>query len=288
MSLSDLCAYWQYSRQAYYQAQHRQQIQSLQEDLILELVREQKRDLPNSGGKKMLHLIQSELDRMQICIGRDRFFDLLRANDLLVKRKKKVVFTTNSNHPFKVYGNLIKNLEVQTILQVIVADITYIRTLEGFLYLSLLTDAYSRKIIGWHLGDSLELEGCVQALQQFLKTIRPNLALKQPMIHHSDRGSQYCSYAYTDLLKKFNIKVSMAAAGNCYENAQAERVNGILKSEFELDQTFATKNISHKAVKSAIRLYNHKRPHWSCQLKTPALVFDPLFKELFVSTPKPN
>ena len=279
-SLSELCIYWGLSRQAYYQSLERQRLASLQEDIILELVREQKRILPNSGGIKMLHLIKSDLNKMNIKIGRDRFFDLLRTHDLLVKRRKRVVYTTDSNHPFKVYGNLLKGLTINKILQALVADITYIRTMEGFLFLALLTDHWSRKIVGWDLSDSLELEGCLRALQMALRPMNSNYLKTHPMVHHSDRGSQYCSYLYTDLLKENHIKISMAARGNCYENALAERVNGTLKNELELHQNFKTKGLATLATKDAIYKYNYIRPHWALKLNTPASIFDSDFKEL--------
>lgn len=285
-STSALCRYWQISRQGYYQALERQRLRSLEEDIILELVREKKRVLPNCGGVKTLHQIQIDLTGMQIKIGRDRFFNLLKINDLLVKRKKRTVITTDSNHPFKKYGNLIKELKVERVFQVLVADITYIRTMEGFLYLALITDAFSRKIVGWDLSDSLELEGCLRALKKAIQPLKVLNLKNRPdcksIIHHSDRGSQYCSYAYTDLLKEFNIKISMAAAGNCYENAMAERVNGILKTEFELFQNFKSKEIAHQVVKDSIRLYNEVRPHRALNLSTPKQIFNPNFNEHFV------
>lgn len=280
--LQELYAKWGCSRQAYHQWLKRQQLRLLQEDLILELVLEQKRLLPHSGGRKMLHLITPHLQGMGIDIGRDCFFDLLRKHDLLVKTKKRRVVTTQSKHPFKVYGNLVQGLTVQRILQVWVTDITYIRTLEGFVYLALLTDSFSRKILGWDLSDALELEGCLRALKMALKPLPKDWQQHYPCIHHSDRGSQYCAYAYTDLLKQHQLQISMAAAGNCYENAQAERINGILKTEFELHQTFNAKSSARAAVKDAIDKYNHLRPHCCLQLQTPAAVFDSNFKELFV------
>jgi len=248
----------------------------------LELVREQKKLLPNSGGIKMRYLIREDLIKMRIDIGRDRFFKLLRINGLLVERKRRLVFTTNSNHPFKIYNNLIKDEKVVRIYQVVVADITYIRTLDGFLYLALITEAFSRKIIGWDLSDSLELDGCQRALKKALQPLPRPLPEHKSLIHHSDRGSQYCSYHYTDLLKNYEIKISMAAAGNCYENAMAERVNGILKTEFELHQNFKTKAIAHKTVDQSIYLYNNIRPHRALDLLTPKEVFDSNFKEHFV------
>lgn len=228
----------------------------------------------------MLYLIQDDLSKMNIQIGRDRFFALLRKHNLLVNRKKRIVFTTDSRHPFQVYGNLIAEKTVDNILQVVVADITYIRTLEGFVYLALLTDSFSRKILGWNVNNSLELEGCLAALKMMLSSIS-KVKHSLSTIHHSDRGSQYCSHAYTQLLKENQIQISMASAGNCYENAQAERVNGILKSEFELYQTFNSKTTAHKAVANAIQLYNQKRPHLMLNFKTPNEVFLTNFNELF-------
>ncbi|MGH0798394.1 IS3 family transposase [Bacillus mycoides] len=295
-SIFELCKAWSYSRQAYYQALKRQRLWSLQEDIILELVREKKRWLPNSGGLKMLHLIRPDLTKMSIEIGRDKFFNLLKVNDLLVFRKKRTTITTNSNHPFKKYGNLMKGIKVSRVYQVLVADITYIRTLEGFLYLALITDAFSRKIVGWDLSDSLELEGCLRALKKALrplpipisnpsKTRKTDKVKKEKlMIHHSDRGSQYCSYEYIKLLNKYHFKVSMAAAGNCYENAMAERVNGILKTEFELHQNFKSKNVAQKVVQQSIKLYNTMRPHRAIQLSTPQEFFDSNFNEHFVAS----
>lgn len=283
-SLSEWCRQGGFSRQSYYQWLKRQQLKSLQEEIIVELVREQKRLLPRSGGLKMLHLIRPDLQRMGIDIGRDRFFELLGDHDLLVKqRAKKRVVTTWSDHPFRVHPNLIQELDVQRVGQVMVADITYIRTLEGFLYLALLTDVFSRKIIGWDLSDSLELEGCLRALKKALRSLcGSHQRQPQQAIHHSDRGSQYCALAYTQMLKDHGIQISMAAKGNCYQNAMAERLNGILKDEFELGQTFVDKQQARSATKDGISRYNHIRPHWQLNLRTPNDVFESNIKELFV------
>src|SRR6185295_12626258 len=198
-------------------------------------------------------------------IGRDRFFAGLRENDLLVKPKRMYVHTTQSNHGFWVHENLTEHMVVDRPNKLWVSDITYLRTLEGFCYLALVTDAYSRKIVGYDVSDSLELEGCRRALTNAIQTAS-NL---DQLTHHSDRGFQYCSNQYTDLLRSNNIKISMAAKGNCYENALAERVNGILKNEFNLDHTFKTKGQAIRAVHESIYLYNKYRPHWAIKLRTP-------------------
>jgi putative transposase len=198
-------------------------------------------------------------------LGRDKFFDILRNKKLLVKRRKKYVYTTDSFHRFRVYRNALKNKILNAPHQALVSDITYLRISKGFVYLSLITDAYSRKITGWSLSDSLSIEGSIEALKMALKQCpKPD-----GVIHHSDRGIQYCSNAYVELLKNRNMIISMTEENHCYENAMAERVNGILKEEFLLDSEFADKAIALKAVKEAIETYNNLRPHWSLQLFTP-------------------
>jgi transposase InsO family protein len=223
--------------------------------------------MPKVGGKKLHYLLrQALLESGNKELGRDRLFDLLREKNLLVERKKKYAITTNSKHPFKVYKNLIMKEIATHSNHIWVSDITYIRTKEGFSYLSLITDLYSRKIVGYHASDSLELVGCVKALEMAYKRGKPK-------IHHSDRGSQYCSHQYTNMLKKHNVKISMTENGNCYENAVAERMNGILKQEFNLNATFVNLKHVRKAVEQAIKVYNSKRPNWSLKLKTPDQIY---------------
>lgn len=280
LSKSNWYDYFDIHRQSYHQYQQRQDRLALEEQIVLELVMEQKRLLPNSGGRKMYHLIQPQLREMGIRCGRDKLFTLLRENGLLVEQKHNKTLTTNSRHRFYVYSNLISDMKIERVMQVWVTDITYIRTIEGFMYLCLLTDAYSRKIVGWDISSSLELEGCLRALKKALKPVSKRFLKKYPLIHHSDRGSQYCSKAYTQLLDSQGVKISMAAAGNCYENAMAERVNGILKMEFCLEQNFRSKTLAIKCTRDAIRKYNNIRPHLSLNMATPNSIFDPNFKEL--------
>ena len=189
---------------------------------------------------------------------------------MLVKRKKASFKTTNSYHHFHKYSNLIKDLEVTAPNQVWVSDITYIRTVKGFCYLALITDLYSRKIVGYDISDSLELTGCLRALQKALASARPAAGL----VHHSDRGIQYCSKQYVAKLLKRNIKISMTEENHCYENAVAERVNGILKDEFYLDQCFVNTRNAKVATKNAIDIYNNKRLHLSLGYKTLDVVFN--------------
>ena len=253
------------SRQSYYKALKTVNKISSQTDQLMELVKPIRRLMPRMGGRKMYSMIQPVLAKKAVKIGRDRFFEWLREQDLLVKPKRAYVHTTQSNHRFWVYDNLTRDLTVARPNQLWVSDITYVRTLEGFCFLALVTDAFSRKIVGYDISDSLELEGCKRALHQAIQTASD---LGQ-LIHHSDRGIQYCSHPYTKLLKESGVRISMAAKGDCYENALAERVNGILKDEFNLDATFKTKQLACQAAHQAIHIYNYHRPHWALDLQTP-------------------
>ena len=188
---------------------------------------------------------------------------------MLTLRKKYSCRTTNSYHRFYKYNNRIKDIVITKPNQVWAADITYIKTLNGFCYLALITDMYSRKIVGYDLSDSLELKGCVRALNKALYKAK-NI---KGLIHHSDRGIQYCSNVYTQILKNKNINISMTQENHCYENALAERVNGILKDEFYLDQTFMNTAHAKRATKNAIKLYNEIRLHLSLDFKTPNMVY---------------
>ena len=223
--------------------------------------------MPVLGTRKLHYLLRKKLlESGHACLGRDRLFALLRQKNMLIKRKRKYAVTTDSNHPFKKYGNLVLDTVITHPNQVWVSDITYVRTVQGFCYVSLVMDLYSRKIVGYHASSSLELEGCVKALKIALKCGKPE-------IHHSDRGSQYCSHIYTGLLKKEDAEISMAEAGNCYENANAERINGILKQEFNLNATFESLKQVRKTLKQAVKVYNQKRPHWSLNLQVPDKVY---------------
>lgn len=256
-----------YSRQAYYKGLKYQHKHQFEQGLVLEEVRRFRQVLPCVGTVKLHHLLQPFLEHQQIKMGRDKLHELLKDNDLLVQpRKRRHVSTTQSDHSFKVYRNLFNNQPCDRPDQVWVSDITYIRTMQGFCFLSLITDAYSRRIVGYDISDSLELEGCYRALKMAIgKTRNYNAKL----IRHSDRGSQYCSHKYIKLLKKKGIKISMADTGNCYQNAMAERVNGILKREFELDNNFKTKKQAYQTAKQAIQIYNQLRPHLALKLRTP-------------------
>jgi transposase InsO family protein len=265
-----MCRYFQYTRAAYYKSLNDREESCLQESLILELVHRERHLQPRLGVRKLYSILGSDIHSFAPDIGRDKFFSLLRQHDLLVARKRHYRKTTNSYHHFHRYGNKLNGITLSRPNEAWAADITYLRTEQGFVYLSLLTDMYSRKIVGWSVSDSLSIEGCAEALKQAL---REN-PLRHPLIHHSDRGIQYCSHDYVGILKKHNAEISMTEENHCYENALAERVNGILKDEYLLDMTF--KDISHarKACCEATGLYNTRRPHWSLNFKTPQQVHD--------------
>ncbi len=258
------------SRQYYYAARRLRQRRQIDEAMIVELVKRERRLQPRLGGRKLLHLLRVEFNEVGVQVGRDRFFELLAESDLLVVPKAGVARTTNSRHSLPVFSNLLAGKLLSAPNQAWVSDLTYIRTDEGFLYAALITDAYSRKIVGAHIDDSLEAEGCLFALEQALSTLP---AGKRP-IHHSDRGCQYCCHEYVERLQSRGLAISMTQVMHCYENAQAERVNGILKQEYELERRFRTKEQARKAFEQAVWLYNHRRPHLRLNYRFPADVHE--------------
>lgn len=264
-----MCDYFQYTRAAYYKSLKEQEAESFSETLILDMVHQERHIQPRLGGKKLYWMLRSDIHSINPHFGRNKFFDFLRRYDLLVKRKRQYQKTTNSYHHFHKYDNKIKELVEINPNQVWASDITYLRTKMGFVYLSLIIDMYSRKIAGWSLSKSLSIEGPVEALK---KALRENPERK-PLIHHSDRGVQYCSKDYVKILTKKKIKISMTEENHCYENAMAERLNGILKDEYLLDRTFNDFAHANKACKEAVRLYNTRRPHWALGFKTPEQVY---------------
>lgn len=219
--------------------------------------------------RKLTKSLDDDFIKANLKVGRDTLFNVLRKHQMLTLRKKYSSRTTNSYHRFYKYNNIIKDVEVTRPNQVWVSDITYIRTVKGFCYLALITDMYSRKIVGYDLSDSLELNGCVRALKKALYQAKNTKGL----IHHSDRGIQYCSNVYTQILKRNKVEISMTEENHCYENALAERVNGILKDEFYLDQTFTSMEHAKRATKNAVNLYNEIRLHLSLDFKTPNMVY---------------
>jgi transposase InsO family protein len=217
-------------------------------------------------------MLSEPLARINGGIGRDMLFSILRKYDMLIRRRRRYTRTTNSIHRFRMYKNLIKGVTIDRPNQVWAADITYLRLAEGFCYLALLTDMYSRKIVGFDVSDSLELSGSIRALRCALQNTRDFRKGKQT-IHHSDRAIQYCSPRYTDVLIENSLQASMTEENHVFENSLAERVNGILKGEFLLDQEFKTVENAFRSSREAIETYNGYRPHLSLNMLTPCQVY---------------
>ena len=263
MSLSLACRLFGYSRQAYYRRRHRaRQLQSLELQVVA-LARQIRLKMPRLGTRKLYHLLKDQLKYLQV--GRDKFFAILRGSGLLVKPRKSYHKTTNSKHWMKKHKNLVEGLTMERPEQVWVSDITYIPTREGHNYLSLVTDAYSKKIVGYHLAEDLRAEGPVEALKMAVGKKKYQFGL----IHHSDRGLQYCSEEYQKLLAAAQIQPSMTEKHDPYQNAVAERVNGILKDEFDLERTFAHDLEAVQVIAESVDIYNSQRPHLSCHYLTP-------------------
>lgn len=271
-SLKGLCALFGVTRQAYYEAELHDRKTSIANMIVLTLVKELREDIPVLGTRKLLFMIRNECQKHGIKIGRDKLFDLLRFHGLLMRRRRRMVKTTDSQHWLKKYPNLIKGLLLSCPEQLWVSDITYIRTLKGFSYLSLITDAYSRRIVGYAILETLEAEGPLQALR--LALLQRRKAVPFVLIHHSDRGIQYCCWEYIELLRKDGIAISMTQSGNPYDNALAERVNGTIKNDFFSRKIFQDHNEAVKKVSESIVKYNELRPHDSLNHLTPLQAHD--------------
>lgn len=274
ISTAALCKKTGMSRQNFYKGRKQRDRYKVDAALIVELVRAERAIQPRLGGKKLYVLLKPKLQEAGIEVGRDRFFKVLAEQGLLLEPLPKAPRTTNSRHSLPVFRNLMAEMELSGPNQAWVSDITYIRTDEGFLYLSLITDAWSRKIVGYHAGDTLETEGCLRALERAVKELVEGMF----PVHHSDRGCQYCSHVYTGRLRDYGLGISMTDKMHCYENAKAERVNGILKQEYYLGGCFRTKKQAVEAVEQAVCLYNTRRPHLALKYKTPETVHRELKK----------
>ena len=268
MSLCDLCETVGMSRQNFYKERKVRKHKAVDEVLVKRWVEAERASQPRLGGLKLHSMLQAALMAEGVKLGRDCFFRVMRNQNLLLEPLPKAPRTTNSAHSLPVFTNLVKGLEVTEPNQVWVCDITYIRTREDFAYLSLITDKYSRKVVGYHLGQTLEAGDTLKALKMALGRL-PDGA--RP-IHHSDRGSQYCCHEYVKVLKEHGMAISMTEENHCAENALAERMNGILKQEYFLNHVFRTVGQARRAVDEAVWLYNTRRPHRSLKLRTPEQV----------------
>lgn len=255
------------SRQAFHQMETRRVRKNVNDEILLVYVKEIRRQQPRIGTRKLYSMLHPIMESNSIKVGRDQLFALLRKQDLLVKRRRKHIRTTDSDHAFKKYPNLIKDYIPKGPEQIWAGDITYLSTEKGFVYLSLITDQYSKQIMGYHVHPTLETNGPLEALNMALKARCYKESSK--LIHHSDRGIQYCCEAYIKVLEGNGIQISMSSRGNPYENAIAERVNGILKSEFYLDRFFKDITQVKFVVEEVIKTYNTLRPNASCDYMTP-------------------
>jgi putative transposase len=235
---------------------------------VIELVLEERSRSDVRGVKKIYDKRKADIHRINPGLGRDKLFVLVAKHGLLCKRKRRYAVTTQSKHRFNTFSNQMKGYTPTRPHQAWVGDITYLRTREGFVYLFLLTDAYSRKIVGWNLTKSPDVRSGLRAARMAIKQCPDTKGL----IHHTDHGIQYCSPRYVKKLQLRGITMSMGEKGNCYENAMAERVNGILKIEYGLYATFLNFSEALKVVKESIKDYNEQRPHWGLNLKIPAVV----------------
>lgn len=273
MRITDLTELLGYSKQAYYKKIKIKEKQDIQESLVLDLVK-QKRKLWKKGSGRNLHAaLKTEFNRHDVKMGRDKFFDLLRNNGLLIKKKHRRTRTTFSYHHFHKHPNLIRELEVTRVNQIIVTDITYLYLsgTNSFAYLFLVTDLFSRKVLGYNVSNNLSAKSGVKALRMALK----NMSDTKDTIHHSDRGVQYCSHEYTKILKDNNIKISMTENSDPLENAVAERINKTLKEEFTTDKQISFSNYREARIimSQIIKFYNDERPHRTLEMYTPTIAY---------------
>lgn len=266
-TLARMCRLFGKSRQGMHQRRQRQELRSRELAVVIPLVEQVRRSMPRIGGRKLYHLLKPEFECLGLKLGRDGFFSYLREYKLLVVPKKTYTKTTDGKHWMRKYPNLLLTHRATEPEQVFVSDITYVKSREGTHYLSLVTDAYSRKIMGYHLSEDMSSEEVSKALHMAIAERRA----AHRLIHHSDRGLQYCSGLYQQVLRIHQITPSMTEGYDCYQNALAERVNGILKQEF-LIYPCNTKKELEKMVSESVNTYNTRRPHWSLNFQTPEQV----------------
>lgn len=291
ITLGRLCQLFGITRQAYYQHSWYMEILSFEQQLVLKQVLQIRKKHPRMGGRKLYQMLESFMLEHQIKMGRDALFDLLAANNLLVRRRKRKIFTTDSFHWLRKYPNLIRAFKPLKANQLWVSDITYWKTEIGVFYISFITDAYSHKIVGYHLSESLAAKASVAALEMALSLLTEPV---KELIHHSDRGVQYCSANYVNLLQDYKIQISMTENGDPLENAIAERVNGIIKDEYLLEYQIKNFQQATEKLASAVQLYNQERPHMSIGNLTPNYVHqnniktEKLWKNYYPDSKKKN
>ncbi len=264
-SMDTLCGLFGKQRQTYYKKKKYSTAESFQTEVIIQMISKERKLMPRLGGRKLYFKIRPLLPE-ELQVGRDKFFDLMRQNNLLIRRKRYRAVTTMSSHWLRKYPNLIRDFVPVGPHQLWVSDITYVETTEGFVYLFLITDAYSRKIVGWSLSKNLGAKNAVAALHMALSQLPTEV---KNLVHHSDRGVQYCSSKYVKILNKHGISISMTENGDPLENAVAERINGILKTEWVNEMRLKSLKDAMFQLRNIIDIYNNHRPHSSIEMLTP-------------------
>lgn len=260
-----MCKLFGYTKQAFYKRKSSSLKESTVNSQVREMVLGIRYKLPRTGTRKLHFMLRENLEQKNLKIGRDKLFEILRSEHLLIVKRRKYTTTTNSRHWMRKYPNLTKNIALTAPEQLWVADITYLQTVGGNEYLHLVTDAASKQIMGYEICGDMKAESTIRALEMAIS----KRGYRNQLTHHSDRGLQYCSSDYTGLLLANNIRISMTEKGDPYENAVAERINGILKDEFGLDGVFENRRQLYNQVHQAISLYNNSRPHLSIGMLTP-------------------
>lgn len=264
--LEVLCQLVGKTRQAFYKRMHRIEKQKFEASIIVELVKRERKIAKRVGSKKLHLILKEELKHHGISIGKDKFHEVLKANDLIIKSRRRSPKTTNSRHKLPVYPNIAKNMYLDRSEKMWVSDITYIRVGLGFCYLMLITDSYSRKVVGYNFRQKMDASLCTIALGE---AVRNRSYPNRRLLHHSDRGTQYCSFDYTKILTDHGIPISMTENGDPLENPLAERMNRIFKDTFALDERFSDFDSASMAVDKAVQYYNERLPHSSVDLLTP-------------------
>lgn len=268
------------SKQAYYQRNKAEKEKEKVQEIVLNEVTKIRKRKSQTGTRKLIEELRPALLKNNIKMGRDALFDLLRYKGLLVRKTKRFHITTDSKHFYYTSPNLIKELEINHSEQVFVNDITYIKTDEGNTYLALVTDAYSKKIMGWSFDDNMKVSMVKEALSMAFNNCKHH---HKNIIHHSDRGMQYCCPEYSQFATSKGFLMSTTQQSDPYENAIAERINGILKYEFGLRKTIVSIAVAKAMIKQAVELYNNERLHWSLDLKTPQIVHNEYNKQKYKS-----
>jgi len=272
LNIGTLCKWFGISRQAYYKHEWNLAEEVFQDDLVLEEVKEIRQRHPRMGARKLQEMLRPFMQEHGIKMGRDAIFDLLATYGMLVRSRRRNVRTTFSNHWLRKYPNLIIDLVPSKPNELWVSDISHWKTGDNLFFLHLITDAYSRKIVGYQVSVNLMGSETIKALQRALRELKSSYKGDFQLIHHSDRGTQYCANSYVNLLKKKQIRISMTQKGDPLENAIAERVNGIIKEEYLLNYQCDNIKDAEKLLAKAVYLYNEERPHSSIGNLTPQFV----------------